>query len=133
MCRMKKNLRTRSILSASAPSMPSMCTKFSTRPNSGLRGLSSSGLPPLSRNSLAINSGIRAIRFIESDLASPDESAAPRAIMPIANQSIGWPLPGVRDSSTLSAPVGISSARWANSALNAADSSSVGNLLFIRR
>ena len=76
---------------------------------------------------------MRAIRFIESDLVSPVESAAPSAMIPIASQSIGCPLPGVSDSSTLSAPVGISSARCASSARKVADSSSVGSLLFIRR
>ena len=84
-----KNLRTLHILSASSPSIPSIWTKFSTRPSSGFLGLNCSFLPPLSKNTRAISSGILAIRFIESDFGSPVCSAVPSAMIPMASQSIG--------------------------------------------
>ena len=127
---MKKNLRTLFILSASSPSIPIMWTKFSTKPSSGFLGLSCSFLPPRSRNTRAISSGILAIKFMESDFASPVGSAVPNAIIPIANQSIGWPLPGVSDSNTLNAPVGSVSPLIASSDLNFSDCSGVGSSLF---
>ena len=125
----KKNLRTLFILSASSPSTPSMCVKFSTSPSCGRESLISFMFPPLSRNILAINSGILAMRFIASVLKSPVVSDAPRPSIPIDSQSMGCPEPGVSDSSTLKAPVGIFSERWASSALNASLSSSVGKSL----
>ncbi len=126
---MKKNLSTLSISRACSPSKPIIWTKFSTNPKPGLRGFSFSFSPPLKRKILAITSGILAIRFIASALVSPVFSAVPKAIIPIESHSIGWPLPGVRDSKTLSAPVGIFSPLCVNSARNSSDSSSVGNLL----
>ena len=85
---MKKNLKTLFILSASSPSIPSMCVKFSTSPSCGRESLVSCMLPPLSKNILAINSGILAMRFMASVRKSPVVSDAPRASIPIDNQSI---------------------------------------------
>ena len=63
-----------------------------------------------------MSSGILATKFIESVLRSPVVSDMPNARMPVESQSMGWPVPGVNDSKTLRAPVGISSALCANSA-----------------
>ena len=132
-CRMKKNLNTLFMRSASSPSIPSMWVKFSTRPSCGLESRVWSFLPPLKWKILAMSSGILATKFIESVLKSPVVSEIPSASMPVESQSIGWPVPGVRDSKTLRAPVGISSALWASSARKSLLSSSVGRRLLKSR